>query len=803
MTNSARRSGRPSSSAAYNVGDVVDTPDSAIKSWRYLGAGEWEPNDAVRYTTGPGGGIEFPGLSPLTAAVRNAVQYIVSHADLEARPPRLWPVDAVPYRLFCAWSGGAWGTDNNALNLIRVDGTTHAAQTTYTFGPDDIILKTFAGHHSLLVLTYTAAGLHTLWRTEDGATVEKVHEMGKDATQHWPWIQLMQGGLRAGKINGQEALLFATYNIQDNYGGSGEGTQNDQIYIGYSMDDGRTWTRLNTWTWDYATGTGTRHIRHFHAVHYDQWRDCWWIAAGDTDTQAALIRWDGRTMGAIGNVSPTQMQTGAYPGWMCRTGAQRWRSVDIIVTEDWIETYTDSETTSFGGNWRVRPDFSGDHRVGHPNIGEGQEGWYGLIATNGVRYWCTNVANSATTEEQYCGIYASRNGNRIYEIGRVAVKAPFSMPYSFFELNDKLWFATTQSAGKTSWPIETTIYEQRGTFREERPDNLGPCYFVNFASGNDANSGFGAASAWKTMRNALTGSRVTYGARIMLSAGSSTENGLTDIDYHSHATPSTYAQRPVQISGQGRDLTTVVIGGATDGIKGDAAKLWSVEFTDMALTTAAVNKKILCDNAADQAGSGFTLRDAAIGTDALQSYSVTATSTRMKLIRTLCRNQPYAPAYAALADGTGVVEMHACIVRGGQIRQANGGRLEILHCDILGQRVTSGSVSIESTATVAPKIVNTIIQPRLYKPIVEASTSLTLTTADIYGCVYSTPADANIPASIIPAGTVLDKPMDTHIPYQWSEICGLAQPAGVSWDYYGNPFRARPAIGAVEIPPTF
>ena len=54
MTNSARLSGRPSSSAAYNVGDVVDTPDSAIKSWRYLGAGEWEPNDAVRYTMGPG-----------------------------------------------------------------------------------------------------------------------------------------------------------------------------------------------------------------------------------------------------------------------------------------------------------------------------------------------------------------------------------------------------------------------------------------------------------------------------------------------------------------------------------------------------------------------------------------------------------------------------------------------------------------------------------------------------------------------------------------------------------------------------
>lgn len=84
MTNSARLSGRPSSSAAYNVGDVVDTPDSAIKSWRYLGAGEWEPNDAVRYTTGPGGGIAL-------SAGGEALQYVAVvqqgiGAELPARP---------------------------------------------------------------------------------------------------------------------------------------------------------------------------------------------------------------------------------------------------------------------------------------------------------------------------------------------------------------------------------------------------------------------------------------------------------------------------------------------------------------------------------------------------------------------------------------------------------------------------------------------------------------------------------------------------------------------------------------------
>lgn len=73
MTNSARLSGRPSSSAAYNVGDVVDTPDSAIKSWRYLGAGEWEPNDAVRHTMGPGGVVAITKIMSLTQSQYDAI----------------------------------------------------------------------------------------------------------------------------------------------------------------------------------------------------------------------------------------------------------------------------------------------------------------------------------------------------------------------------------------------------------------------------------------------------------------------------------------------------------------------------------------------------------------------------------------------------------------------------------------------------------------------------------------------------------------------------------------------------------
>lgn len=57
MSNSAKFSGKPSSSGPYAVGDVVQSPPgSSIAAWRYLGNGEWMPDDVVRTTTGPGGG---------------------------------------------------------------------------------------------------------------------------------------------------------------------------------------------------------------------------------------------------------------------------------------------------------------------------------------------------------------------------------------------------------------------------------------------------------------------------------------------------------------------------------------------------------------------------------------------------------------------------------------------------------------------------------------------------------------------------------------------------------------------------
>lgn len=157
MTNSARLSGRPSSSAAYNVGDVVDTPDSAIKSWRYLGAGEWEPNDAVRYTTGPGGVVrksnglavgelgvgsviyaqrQHDGYLPANGAVYSRAAYPALRATIGTVPDGAGTWTARTSAADNSWRAVCWSPELSLFCAVAYTGTgdrvmTNAPAATY------------------------------------------------------------------------------------------------------------------------------------------------------------------------------------------------------------------------------------------------------------------------------------------------------------------------------------------------------------------------------------------------------------------------------------------------------------------------------------------------------------------------------------------------------------------------------------------------------------------------------------------------------------------------------------------------
>ena len=96
MSSNARASGMPSSSAGKEVGDIVQTPNAPIKSWRYLGGGKWEPNDAVRFTaTGPGGGNRIQGrYDPLDIRPRYPAGYTKAPCRTPAVPIGTTAIDS-------------------------------------------------------------------------------------------------------------------------------------------------------------------------------------------------------------------------------------------------------------------------------------------------------------------------------------------------------------------------------------------------------------------------------------------------------------------------------------------------------------------------------------------------------------------------------------------------------------------------------------------------------------------------------------------------------------------------------------
>ena len=142
--------------------------------------------------------------------------------------------------------------------------------------------------------------------------------------------------------------------------------------------------------------------------------------------------------------------------------------------------------------------------------------------------------------------------------------------------------------------------------------------------------------------------------------------------------------------------------------------------------------------------------------------------------------------------------MQASLIVGGRSIQWTGGKVSARHCEFAG--FANNGLAIDLTATVAPLIANTVFGMSDQIPIVNNSGTVTLTSADCYGNVFSAiPAGAGVPDPVLPAAGLLDRDPDTLTPFNWSGLGGVSTPSGVLWDYYGKPFRAKPAIGAVEL----
>ena len=793
MTNSARLSGRPSSSAAYNVGNVVDTPDSAIKSWRYLGAGEWEPNDAVRYTRGPGGGVEFPGIAPLTAAVRNAVQYIVSHADLNARPPRLWPVDAVDAQLYGCDDDYAYGKTSNAQS-VRVNLRTRQIEVMHEFAASSFIADMFVGHGVVLAVVEGPGGLNGLWRSGDqGASYALVHNLGTsyDGTTHNPNVKILMRGLDFGEINGRPAIVFGTYNFANAEAGS----VGDQDYIAVSFDNGVTWEKISHW--NLTTNT----IRHFHVARYDPYRKCFWFCTGDTDAQSGIIRWDGVSAWPA-DKSPSEMV--GTPGFYAMGGRQRYRVVDLCITDEWIYSFTDTVNEYEGGIWRFAPDCTKHHRVNHSVLGKDHEGWSSLKCIDGTMLWCDNAKAGTTGAKRNLSIYASKTGDRWYDIAKASLtgSALVAIPRGFFQSDDGLiWYSADAIAGDSGY--RTVVMQLKDMFREKIQDNIAPVYFVDPVNGSDAADGRTKNSPWKTVSSALAGDKITHGARIVVSEGAGVESSLTTLQYAANAVPATDTTASVQITGEGKSETILSFSSGSGWYNTlAAAPAISIMLEDLTLRPATGQSLLWCGSAVVNS-QNWVLRNAEIGgltnTGAYVLYTLSA-ACKITAIRSDILTRSDAASYTFRADNGGTINIQSCRVIGGRGAVDKDGALSAKHCHF--DFTANYAVQCAATSTVQPAVKNcTFGSNGVFAYIRNDTANYTLSLTNVAGNAFSMTPHASDPSSALPPASGLDHDPETLVPFAWSALAGIAEPVGVEWDYYGNPFRARPAIGAVEIPP--
>lgn len=711
-------------------------------------------------------------------------------ALINPRPKRLRPIDAVPHNVSCEALGAAWGySGSDTQQLIRVNLTNRAVTNGYRFPSGESIVHVFAGIACLLVLTkVVATDKHYLYRTTSGASVTLVHNVGQYLGTHYAGVSLLDRGLSSGLINSQPALILATYNYASE-ATVAAGDPADLNYIAISYDDGVTWQIVNVWN------QGSHTIRHFHAVRYDQYREKWWFCVGDSPTLSMVFTWDGQASwpGNLGNAALSAVQ-----GFEVGYGESNWRAVDVLITPDHVETFTDTVGGTTGGIWRMNPDLSKMRRISHLNLGKQHDGWTSILCADGTQLWCDDCRDDTSTNAQrHLSVYAAAPGGRYYDIAKVALTGTgVVVMKGFFEASDgNIWISSAQVAGKGNQ--ETTVLERYGKFREERPDAVAPAYFVNFSTGSDSNSGKTSGAAWKTAAKCLASNNVTYGARVMLSAGSSTENGVATIDYAANSAGATDTALPVQISGQGRDVTIITLSGATAGWRdSSAAKTWNIELSDLTLTQSNNTQSILWDTAPQTTPGKWTVRDATIGDQVVGgNRNIYVRTATVNGIRSRIKSPKSASQYCVYADGSSTVTLEACVLEGGRNIQLSNANVSLKQCSIV--RFAGTGILINSGATVAPTIKNCLFDYSDQSPISNAA-GLDL-SATVINCAYNLAPGVNVPSS--PLGVsdgFMVSPTPDFVPESVSPLVQLAESLGVVWDLYGNAFRKIPTIGAVE-----
>lgn len=462
------------------------------------------------------------------------------------RPARLWPVANLPISAYCADYRLAYGIGSSGAVFTAVRLDNGSVETTYNFGAGTMVQDAwvFGGHLFALVGGPDLGGGVRQWALH--RSVDKGASWQVVLTPSVQDTYFLHQGICQANLNGADVLLAAEYNVNTT---RTPGGSNDGVSVWQSFDNGGSWSKMFTWN------VGYHEIRHFHAVAQDPATGLVFFCCGD-DLESRIVTWDGHSPSPT---VPSVANLNAVAGWMAIGGAQTQRFVGIAFRDGNFFGMVGSFAVQ-SGIWRGRcADLSEFTRLStgpkYDAIAANNNGWYGFTAPNGDMYFCTQVTAGSSARQSV--VYGSRDGEHWHAVAqyRCLANGIACIPRSFNVMPDgRIMMAVDYATGRTE--KQTIIMRQSGMdFIEHRPDVLSPVFFVDPVAGNDSTGTGDFQAPWKTVNKAITGNRITTGARVLVTREGVFDEVAANLAWTSHAANPGEAAQIVCISGVSKEGT--------------------------------------------------------------------------------------------------------------------------------------------------------------------------------------------------------------------------------------------------------
>lgn len=245
-------------------------------------------------------------------------------------------------------------------------------------------------------------------------------------------------------LSGVNCILLGEYNVNSSRTNGGA---NDRVRIMKSIDDGLTWTQLGV----FNTVSNKHDLRHSHGIFQDPYDKKVYFCFGDTNAECGILQWDGVTdWDNINNKSLSEIG-GNFTGFKAVHSAQRYRTCDLLFTQNKIIWGSDTNTTNEAGIWQMNKDMTGIERVNSDIETYSQLLMYAAQSDN--NFYILGGLYTGTSNRYYYVFSRIKSGGDWKLIGKIQVRngSTDDLPFEFFWLFDKLWVGSNNlQYGSTS-----------------------------------------------------------------------------------------------------------------------------------------------------------------------------------------------------------------------------------------------------------------------------------------------------------------------------------------------------------------